>query len=143
MTKRAISIFILSTLLFVAHGQINNKNKNELTELQKEIETYIIDKFNCKHHISIEFKEKNLFDLNQLIANHKQPKILKDDPRAVRDNKEAFDWLEKVGSEYLITYAMTYICGTKDEEDEEWNAVWVLLLLDEEDDIIGHIRYFP
>lgn len=143
MTKRAITIFILSIQLFAAYGQINNEDENKLTELQKEIEAYIIDKFNCKHHISIEFKERNLFDLDQLIANHKQPEILKDDPRAVNDNKEAFNWLEEVGNEYLITYSMTYVFGTKDEEDEEWNTFWILLLLDEESEIIGHIRYFP
>lgn len=143
MTKRAITIFILSTLLFATYGQINSEDENELTELQKEIEAYIIDKFHCKYHTSIEFHEKKLFNLNQLIADHKTPEIFKDEPRAIKDNKEAFSWLEEVGSEYVIPYSMTYIFATKDEETDEWNPMWVLLLLDDELEIIGHIRYFP
>lgn len=145
MTKRTINFFILflCTLQYAAYGQTSNEVESEPTQLQKEVETYIIDKFHCSYHISVEFGKKNQFDLNQLIAAHKQPTILKDDPRAVRDNNEAFDWLEEVANEYLITYSMTYVFGTKDKEDGAWNHFWVLLLLDEEDNIIGHIRYFP
>ncbi|NLZ94216.1 MAG: hypothetical protein GX921_00110 [Bacteroidales bacterium] len=143
MTTRAITFFILFSLLFAAYGQTNNEEGKEPTELQKKIEAYIIDTFHCTYHNSIEFHEKKPFNLNQLIADHKTPEILKDDPRAIIDNKEAFDWLEEVSSEYVIPYSMTYVFGTKDEELDEWNPMWVLLLLDDELEIIGHIRYFP
>lgn len=144
MTKRAINFFILffCTLHFATYGKTKNEDENKLTPLQKEVETYIIDKFHCSHHISVEFGKKHMFDLNQLIATYKHPTILKDDPRAVRDNNKAFDWLIEVANEYLITYSMTYIFGTKDKE-EAWSHLWMLLLLDDEENIIGHIRYFP
>lgn len=143
MTKRTITVFIFFSLLFVASGQTNNEGEDELSELQKDIESYIIKKFNCEYHISIEFQQKKFFHLNNLIAEHKNPELFKDEPRAIEDNKEAFKWLEKIASEYVITYSMTYIFGTKDEESEAWNLYWVLLLLDDESEIIGHIRYFP
>ena len=143
MTKRTIIAFILSSLLFTLYGQSNSGEKQKLTALQKRVEAYIIDKFHCEFHTSIEFHHIELFDLKQLITNHKQPQILKDDRRAIKDNREAFAWLEEVGSEYDIPYSMTYIFGTKDDEAEEWIPMWVLLLLDEEFEIVGHIRYFP
>lgn len=143
MTKRSIVVLILSTLLFAAMAQTDSVDENKLTPLQKRVEAYIIDKFHCQFHTSIEFHDIELFDLKQLIANHKQPQILKDDPRAIKDNREAFAWLEEVGSEYDIPYSMTYIFGTKDDEAEEWIPMWVLLLLDNEMEIVGHIRYFP
>ena len=143
MTKRIIIAFLLSTLLFTAIAQTDRVDENKLTALQKRVEAYIIDKFHCEYHTSIEFHDIELFDLKQLIANHKKPEILKDDPRAIKDNREAFAWLEEVGSEYDIPYSMTYIFGTKDDEDEEWIPMWVLLLMDQEMEIVGHIRYFP
>ena len=143
MTKRTIIAFIFSSLLFTLYGQSNSGEKQKLTALQKRVEAYIIDKFHCDYHTSIEFHDIELFDLKQLIANHKTPVILKDDPRAIKDNREAFAWLEEVGSEYDIPYSMTYIFGTKDDEDEEWIPMWVLLLMDQEMEIVGHIRYFP
>ena len=143
MTKRIIIAFLLSTLLFTAIAQTDRVDENKLTALQKRVEAYIIDKFHCEYHTSIEFHDIELFDLKQLIANHKKPEILKDDPRAIKDNREAFAWLEEVGSEYDIPYSMTYIFGTKDDEAEEWIPMWVLLLLDNEMEIVGHIRYFP
>ena len=143
MTKRIIIAFLLSTQLFTAIAQTDRVDENKLTALQKRVEAYIIDKFHCEYHTSIEFHDIELFDLKQLIANHKKPEILKDDPRAIKDNREAFAWLEEVGSEYDIPYSMTYIFGTKDDEAEEWIPMWVLLLLDNEMEIVGHIRYFP
>ena len=143
MTKRIIIAFLLSTLLFTAIAQTDRVDENKLTALQKRVEAYIIDKFHCEYHTSIEFHDIELFDLKQLIANHKKPEILKDDPRAIKDNREAFAWLEEVGSEYDIPYSITYIFGTKDDEDEEWIPMWVLLLMDQEMEIVGHIRYFP
>ena len=143
MTKRIIIAFLLSTLLFTAIAQTDRVDENKLTALQKRVEAYIIDKFHCEYHTSIEFHDIELFDLKQLIANHKKPEILKDDPRAIKDNREAFAWLEEVGSEYDIPYSMTFIFGTKDDEAEAWVPMWVLLLLDDELEIVGHIRYFP
>ena len=143
MTKRTIIVFIFFSLLFVAFGQTNSEGEDELSELQKDIESYIIEKFNCQHHISIEFQEKEFFYLKNLIAELKKPELLKDEPRAIEDNDKAFKWLENIASEYVITYSMIYVFGTKDEESEAWNPYWVLLLLDDESEIIGHIRYFP
>ena len=143
MTRRTIIIFIFFSLLFVAFGQTNSEGEDELSELQKDIESYIIEKFNCQHHISIEFQEKEFFYLKNLIAELKKPELLKDEPRAIEDNDKAFKWLENIASEYVITYSMIYVFGTKDEESEAWNPYWVLLLLDDESEIIGHIRYFP
>ena len=118
MTKRTIIALILSTLLFTATGQTNSVDQNKLTDLQKRIEAYIIEKFHCHYHHSIEFHDVLLFDLHQLIDDHKQPDIFKDEPRAIKDNQEAFDWLEEVGNEYDIPYSMTYIFGTKDHEED-------------------------
>lgn len=143
MTKRTIFVFIFFSLLFVAFGQTSSESEDELSELQKDIESYIIEKFNCQHHISIEFQEKEFFYLKNLIAEHKKPELFKDEPRAFEDNDKAFKWLENIASEYFITYSMIYVFGTKDEESEAWNPYWVLLLLDDESEIIGHIRYFP
>lgn len=143
MTRRTIIVFIFFSLLFVAFGQTNSEGEDELSELQKDIESYIIEKFNCQHHISIEFQEKEFFYLKNLIAELKKPELLKDEPRAIEDNDKAFKWLENIASEYVITYSMIYVFGTKDEESEAWNPYWVLLLLDDESEIIGHIRYFP
>ena len=143
MKRSWITIFIVSTLLFTATGQTNSADQSKLTDLQKRIEAYIIEKFHCQYHTSIEFHDILLFDLDQLIDDHKQPDIFKDEPRAIKDNQEAFDWLEEVGTQYDIPYSMTYIFGTKDHEEDAWNPMWVLLLLDYEMEIIGHIRYFP
>ena len=79
-------MLILSTLLFTAYGQTNSDDKSQLTTFQKRVEAYIINKFHCEFHTSIEFHDVEQFDLQQLIADHKKPEILKDDPRAIRDN---------------------------------------------------------
>ena len=143
MKRSCITLFILFSLLCVTYAQTVPNEEKKLTRHQKKVEQYIIEKFHCDYHISIEFHDILLFDLQKLLADHKTPKIFKDEPRAINDNKKAFDWLEEVGNEYDIPYSMTYIFGTKDEEDDEWNSMWVLLLLDYDMQIIGHIRYFP
>ncbi len=143
MKRSSITIFFLFSFLFVTFGQASVNDENKLTEHQKQIEDYIIEKFNCKHHISIEFNEKKLFDINQLIADYKYPEIFKDEPRAIKDNQEAFDWLEEANREADIAYSMPYIFGLKDNEADAWDPFWVLLLLDYQSEIIGHIRYFP
>lgn len=143
MKRSSITIFILLSFLFAAYAQTNVNDENQLTELQEDIEDYIIDKFNCKHHISIEFNDKKLFDITQLIADHKYPEVLKDEPRAIQDNEKAFDWLEEANREADIAYSMAYVFGLKDNEADAWDPFWVLLLLDYQSDIIGHIRYFP
>ena len=143
MKRNSTTILILFSFLFVNLGQRNVNDENELTELQKQVEDYIIEKFNCKHHLSIEFNDKKLFDINQLIADYKYPEIFKDEPRAFKDNEKALDWLEKANREADIAYSMAYIFGLKDNEDDVWDPFWVLLLLNYQSEIIGHIRYFP
>ena len=143
MNKKSIAVFILFTFLFSTYGQTQTNDKNRLSKLEKKVEAYIIEQFKCKHHHSIEFNKKKKFNLEQLIADHKTPVILKDEPRALKDNEEAFDWLEKIDSEVIIAYSMSYVFGMKDKESDAWDPLWVLLLLNDDSEIIGHIRYFP
>lgn len=143
MNKKSIAVFILFTFMLSTYGQKQSNDKNRLSKFEKKVEAYIIEQFGCKYHHSIEFNKKKKFNLEQLIADHKIPVILKNEPRALKDNEEAFDWLEEIDREIIIAYSMTYIFGMKDEELDAWDPLWVLLLLNDDSEIIGHIRYFP
>ena len=57
--------FILLVLTLYSQGQPIEKSGKSDTE--KKVETFIIDKTKPKYYHSIEFGEKKLFDLNQLI----------------------------------------------------------------------------
>ena len=138
-----IIILIFSALLFISCGQSSSNNKNEYTDLEQRIEGYIVERIIPQYHQSIEFQEKRKFNLNQLIAEHKTPEIYDDVPKAFQENEEAFKQLEQLSNDLNIAYSMTYVFGYKNEETDPWYSSWMLMLLDEEDNIVGHIRYNP
>lgn len=143
MIRKTITLIILSALLFISCGQSNSSNEKEFSELEQRIEAYIVERIIPQHHQSIEFHEKKKFNLNQLIADHKTPEIYHDVPKAFQENEEAFKLLEQLSNELNIAYSMTYVFEYKNEETDPWYSSWILMLLDEEDNIVGHIRYNP
>lgn len=138
-----ITFIILSALLFVSCGQTSTKKKKERADLENRIEAYIAENIIPQYRLSIDFEEKKEFDLNQLIEDYKKPKIYRDSPKAFKENEEAFDLLEKLSNEVDIAYSMTYVFGYKDKETDPWYSSWMLILLDEDLEIVGHVRYNP
>ena len=143
MNKKTIIFLILSSLLFVACTQSKQNGTNELTELEQRVEAYIVERIIPKYHHSIEFHEKKEFNLKQLIADHKTPEIYSDIPSAFEENREAFEDLQELSNNTSIAYSMTYVFGYKDKETNPWYSSWMLMLLDENEKIVGHVRYNP
>ena len=141
MTTKKIFTFILLAFFLNACGQpIERSGK---TDIEKKVETYIIVKTNPKYYHSIEFGEKKAFDLNQLIEDYEIPTIFNDEPKAIKQNKEAFEWLKKFNNETNIAYSMTLTFGLKEKKSDAWDSYWMIVLLDNNLNILGHFYYAP
>ncbi len=136
-----ICTFILLAFFLNACGQPIEKSGK--TDIEKKVETYIIDKIKPKFYLSIEFGEKKSFDLNQLIKDYKVPSIFNDEPKAIQQNKEAFEWLKTFNNEVSIAYSMSFIFGTKENKSDAWDSYWVIVLFDSDSNIVGHFYYAP
>ena len=133
--------FILLVLSLYSQGQPIQKSGKSDTE--KKVENYIIDKTNPKYYHSIEFGEKKVFDLNQLIKDFEIPTIFSDESEEIKKNKEAFKWLKTFNNETNIAYSMTLTFGLKEKKTDAWNPYWIILLLNSETNIIGDFYYAP
>ena len=133
--------FILLVLSLYSQGQPIEKSGKSDTE--KKIENYIIDKTNPKYYHSIEFGEKKVFDLNQLIKDFEIPTIFSDESEEIKKNKEAFKWLKTFNNETNIAYSMTLTFGLKEKKTDAWNPYWIILLFNSETNIIGDFYYAP
>ena len=107
--------FILLVLSLYSQGQPIQKRGKSDTE--KKVENYIIDKTNPKYYHSIEFGEKKVFDLNQLIKDFEIPTIFSDESEEIKKNKEAFKWLKTFNNETNIAYSMTLTFGLKGKKN--------------------------
>jgi hypothetical protein len=136
-----ITTFILFTIFLNVFGQ--NIRKSGSTILEKKIENYIIEKWEPNYFHSIEFARNKAFDLKKLIADYKVPSIFSDEPEALLFNQEAFAWLEDFSVEGNISYYNLYSFATKEKGSDSWNAHWCILFLDNEQNIIEHINYYP
>ena len=143
MNKKTIIFLILSSLLFVACTQSKWSDRNKLSDLEQRVETYIAERIIPPFHQSVEFEEKKEFNLNQLIADHKVPKMYSDIPSAFEENEEAFKELEELSNNTNIAYSMIYQFEYKNNETDPWYSSWMLMLLDENEEIVGHVRYNP
>jgi len=141
MRMKFFYTFVLLALFLNACGP--SIEKSGKTDLEKKVETYIINKTNPKYYTSTEFEEKKAFDLNQLIAAHKVPVIFNDEPKAFKQNEDAFEWLKTFSNEVSIAYSMTFIFGLKEKRSDAWDSYWVIVLLDNNLNIIGHFYYAP
>lgn len=117
--------------------------KSGITDLEKKVESYVIEKTNPKYYHSIEFGQKKVFDLNQLIKDYEIPDIFYDEPKAIIQNKEAFEWLKAFNNEANISYSMSITFGLKEKQSDAWDSIWIVLLFDAETNIIGHFYYAP
>lgn len=117
--------------------------KSGKTDLEKKVESYVIEKTNPKYYRSIEFGQKKVFDLNQLIKDYEIPDIFYDEPKAIIQNKEAFEWLKAFNNEANISYSMSFTFGLKEKQSDSWDSIWIVLLFDAETNIIGHFYYAP
>ena len=133
--------FILLVLSLYSQGQPIEKSGKSDTE--KKVEIYIIDKTNPKYYHSIEFGEKKVFDLNQLIKDFEIPTIFSDESEEIKKNKEAFKWLKTFNNETNIAYSMTLTFGLKEKKTDAWNPYWIILHLNSETNIIGDFYYAP
>ena len=133
--------FILLVLSLYSQGQPIQKRGKSDTE--KKVENYIIDKTNPKYYHSIEFGEKKVFDLNQLIKDFEIPTIFSDESEEIKKNKEAFKWLKTFNNETNIAYSMTLTFGLKEKKTDAWNPYWIILLFNSETNIIGDFYYAP
>lgn len=133
--------FILLGLFLNTFGQTIEKNGT--TELEKKAEIYIIEKTNPKFYHTIEFGEKKIFNLDQLINDYKIPEIFNDEPLAHEQNEDAFEWLKTFNKESSIAYSMNLTFGLKEKKLDAWDSFWVILLFDSNLNIIGHFYYVP
>jgi hypothetical protein len=141
MTAKNFLAFILLAFFLNACGQPIEKSGK--TEIEKKVETYVIEKTNPKYYHSIEFGEKKAFDLNQLIEDYENPNIFNDEPNAFKQNKEAFEWLKAFNNEANIAYSMTLTYGLKEKNSDAWDSYWVIVLFDSNNKIIGNFHYAP
>jgi hypothetical protein len=133
--------FILLGLFVNTFGQTIEKNGT--TELEKKVEIYIIEKTNPKFYHTIEFGEKKVFNLNQLINDYKIPVIFSDDPKAHEQNEKAFEWLITFNQESSIAYSMNLTYSLKEKKLDAWDSFWVIVLLDSNLNIIQYFCYAP
>lgn len=141
MKVNFINIFILMVFFLNACGQPIEKSGK--TDLEKKVESYVIEKTNPKYYHSIEFGQKKVFDLNQLIKDYEIPDIFYDEPKAIIQNMEAFEWLKAFNNEANISYSMSFTFGLKEKQSDAWDSIWIVLLFDAETNIIGHFYYAP
>jgi hypothetical protein len=141
MTTKKIITFVLLAFYLSAYGQ--SIEKSGKTDIEKKVETYIIEKTNPKYYHSIEFGEKKAFDLNQLIKNYEIPTIFNDEPKVIKQNKEAFEWLKTFNNEASIAYSMSLTFGLKENNSDAWDSYWVIVLFDSDINIIGYFYYAP
>jgi len=113
------------------------------TDFEKKVETYIIEKTNPKFYHTIEFGEKKVFNLEQLIKDYKIPEIFNDEPKAFKQNEEAFESIKTFSKEVSIAYSMTFTFGLKEKYSDAWDSFWVIVLFDSDLNIIGHFYYAP
>lgn len=140
--KMKLAILFLM-LTFVVCGQTNSKNKAELTKIESNIESYIIEEYQLENHHSIEFHEIITFNLYKLIADYMNPTIYSNNYEAFKGNKEIFDWLIDYSQSVTISYSMQYIYGWKKENENAWTPRWTLIFLDQDYNIIEHLQYTP
>ena len=138
---KIFSTFILLVFFLNACGQPIEKSGK--TDTEKKVEMYIIDKTKPKYYHSIECGEKIKFDLNQLIEDYEVPSIFNDEPKAIKQNKEAFEWLRTYNNEASIAYSMSFTFGMKEIKSDAWDSYWVLVLFDRDSNIIGPFFYTP
>ena len=143
MNKKTIIFLILSSLLFVACIQTKSNETKELTPLEQGIEAYIVERIIPPFHQSVAFEEKKEFNLNQLIADHKVPEMYSNMPSAFEENEAAFEELKELNNNTNIAYSMVYHFEYKNNETDPWYPSWVLMLLNEDEKIVGHVRYNP
>lgn len=141
MKVNFIKTIILMVFFLNACGQ--HIEKSGKTDLEKKVESYVIEKTNPKYYRSIEFGQKKVFDLNQLIKDYEIPDIFYDEPKAIIQNKEAFEWLKAFNNEANISYSMSFTFGLKEKQSDSWDSIWIVLLFDAETNIIGHFYYAP
>lgn len=141
MKLKSFCTFILLGFFINTFGQ--SIEKNGTTELEKKVETYIIEKTNPKFYHTIEFGEKKIFNLDQLINDYKIPIIFSDEPIAHEQNEDAFEWLITFNQESNIAYSMNLTYGLKEKKLDAWDSFWVIILLDSNLNIIGHLYYVP
>ena len=141
MKTKKIITFVLLAFYLSAYGQ--SIEKSGKTDIEKKVETYIIEKTNPKYYHSIEFGEKKAFDLNQLIKNYEIPTIFNDEPKVIKQNKEAFEWLKTFNNEASIAYSMSLTFGLKENNSDAWDSYWVIVLFDSDINIIGYFYYAP
>lgn len=113
------------------------------SDLEKKVETYIIEETNHKFYHTIEFGIKKVFNLEQLIQDYKIPEIFYDEPKAFKDNEEAFESLKTFSKEVSIAYSMTLDFALKNKYGDAWDSYWVIVLFDSDLNIIGHFYYAP
>jgi hypothetical protein len=141
MILKKFCTFIMLTLFLNALGQPIEKSGT--TELEKKVETYIIGETNPKFYHTIEFGEKKVFNLDQLIKDYKIPEIFNDEPTAYKQNDEAFEWLKTIHKESSISYSMNLTYGLKEKKLDSWDSFWVIILLDRDLNIIAYFYYAP
>ena len=141
MKVNFIKTIILMVFFLNACGQPIEKSGK--TDLEKKVESYVIEKTNPKYYHSIEFGQKKVFDLNQLIKDYEIPDIFYAEPKAIIQNKEAFEWLKAFNNEANISYSMSFTFGLKEKQSDAWDSIWIVLLFDAETNIIGHFYYAP
>ena len=141
MKVNFINTIILMVFFLNACGQPIEKSGK--TDLEKKVESYVIEKTNPKYYHSIEFGQKKVFDLNQLIKDYEIPDIFYDEPKSIIQNKEAFEWLKAFNNEANISYSMSFTFGLKEKQSDSWDSIWIVLLFDAETNIIGHFYYAP
>jgi hypothetical protein len=141
MRIKNFSTVILLALFLNACGQ--SIEKSGTTELEKKVETYIIEKITPKFYHTIEFGEKKAFDLEQLIKDYKIPEIFNDEPKAFKQNEEVFEWLREFNHDASIAYTMSLTFGLKEKRSDAWDSYWLIVLFNSNFNIIGHFFYAP
>ena len=135
--------YIYSTPLITRQGGPERKIV-ELSRIIKDtpyaFKTYLQTYDNTvKKFVPLELFEDQI----QLIKDYEIPDIFYDEPKAIIQNKEAFEWLKAFNNEANISYSMSFTFGLKEKQSDAWDSIWIVLLFDAETNIIGHFYYAP
>ncbi len=77
------------------------------------------------------------------MEDYEIPTIFIDEPKAYKQNKEAFEWLKTFNNEANIAYSMSLIFGLKEKKSDAWHPIWAIILFDNDLNIIEYFYYLP
>ncbi len=138
--QKVIITFILTCSCMVSYSQNADLIK---PFLKQKIKNHVRQNYDNKRITSIEFHMIYTFKFEDIKAKYETPSIFINEDYAVQHNIQMIKDLRKIADLKHITAFTEYIFGVKQKNETAWNPHWSLVLLDENNQIIKILEYYP